>query len=537
MQLPIMILMITFIIIFIIFIFYLILSSRQDKKLKTIDDSGKVKAEEYEKKEHSEIEKSKKNETSGSNATSLKDKYVKEDVYKLMEFDRILDDMIVQKNGSRFTMAIQCKGINYDLMSEVEQLSVEEGFITFLNTLKYPIQLYVQAQNIDLKTAIDKFKSNVSPLKEEYDEVNEKYVKIVSAFDANENEVENITKKKDSISNVYEYAADIISYVEKMSLNKNLLQRKFYILVSYNTSDIAAVDKFSKDEIVSMCSTELMTRCRAIISALASCSVTGKMLNSNELADLLYSAYNRDDKGILSVKEAIESGFFRLYSTSEDAFTKRQNALDEYIKNEAKIRALKAMKDVIENGTIETPASEMIEQEEEISRRATNLVKNSNYDPSFESAVNKKILNDFRETKKELQEIDKEQKEAIKEEYERDVEEMKNIKIEKPEGIELIEKSKKYEDEEKYGITNELTNKNENIQEIIQEQSRDEKQENIISASDEESFKPAYQKIKDNEPVNKQSESYTSNENQKIDNNSESSDSDLYSSEEDETII
>lgn len=534
MQLPIIILMITFIIIFIIFIFYLILSSRQEKKLKTIDDSGRVKAEEYEKKEHSELEKNTKEKSNTSSSTSVKDKYVKEDVYKLMEFDRILDDMIVQKNGSRFTMAIQCKGINYDLMSDVEQLSVEEGFITFLNTLKYPIQLYVQAQNIDLKTAIDKFKTNVNPLKEEYDTVNEKYVKIVSAFDANENEVEKITKHKDSISNVYEYAADIISYVEKMSLNKNLLQRKFYILVSYNTSDIAAVDKFSKDEIVSMCSTELMTRCRAIISALASCSVTGKILNSNELADLLYSAYNRDDKGILSVKEAIESGFFRLYSTSEDAFTKRQDALDEYIKNEAKIRALKAMKDVIENGVIETPASEMIEQEEEISRRATNLVKNSNYDPSFESAVNKKILNDFRETKKELQEIDKVQKEEIKEEYKKDVEEMKDIKIQKPEGIELIEKSKKYEDEEKYGITHDTSNEGDNVQDQIKETPKISTQEIEMSESSETTFKPAYQKILGEESSN---DILVSENNQRNNDSSDSSDSDLYSNEEDETII
>lgn len=474
MQLPIMILMITFIIIFIIFIFYLILSARQEKNLKTVDNSGKVKAEEYEKKEHTEEEKvaNKKDKNATNPNGSVAEKYKKEDVYRLMEFDRILDDMIVQKNGQRFTMAIQCKGINYDLMSEVEQLSVEEGFITFLNTLRYPIQLYVQAQNIDLKSAIDKYKTNINPLKEEYTQVNDEYIKISSAFDADENEVNRISKRRESVSNVYEYATDIISYVEKMSLNKNLLQRKFFILVSYNTSDIPAVDKFSKDELVSMCSTELSTRCRAIISALASCSVSGKMLNSNELADLLYSAYNRDDKGILSVKEAIESGFFRLYSTSEDAFTKRQNALDEYIKNEAKLRALRAMKDVIENGPIETPAAEMIEQEEEISRKATNLVKNSNYDPEFEENVNKKILHDFKETKRELQEIDKAQQEEIKEQYRKDLEEAKNIKLEKPEGVLLMEKAKRLDEEERFGKKEEQSLQEQPAQQTVPDNSK-----------------------------------------------------------------
>ena len=78
----------------------------------------------------------------------------KEDVFDFMEFDEISDNMIIQNKGTRYTMMIQCKGINYDLMSDVEQLSVEEGFITFLNTLTSPIQLYVQAQNLDLKGTI-----------------------------------------------------------------------------------------------------------------------------------------------------------------------------------------------------------------------------------------------------------------------------------------------------------------------------------------------------------------------------------------------
>lgn len=430
------------IIMFVFFIIYLILSKRQENTLKTIDDSGKIKEDNNENVNNkTNIEKSTKETSTTSTAKS---EYKKEDVYKLMEFDRILDDMIVQKGGSRFTMAIQCKGINYDLMSEVEQLSVEEGFITFLNTLKYPIQLYVQAQNIDLKSAIDKYRVNVAPLKEKYEEINNKYTKVVSAFDADETEVQSVTKERDSISNVYEYAADIIKYVEKMSVNKNLLQRKFFVLVSYNTSEIIAIDKFSKEEVVEMCSTELVTRCRAIISALSSCSVSGKILTSNELADLLYSAYNRDDKGIMSVKEAIDSGFFRLYSTSEDAFTRKQEALEEYIKGEAKIRALKAMKHVIENGTLETQASETLEQEEEISRRATNMVKNSGYEPEFENAVSKKILTDFRETKKILSEADASEKEMIKQQYEEEAKKMENVTLEKPEGIKLIEKSKEY---------------------------------------------------------------------------------------------
>ena len=70
------------------------------------------------------------------------------DMSGFIKFDKIANDMIYQNNGERYTMVIQCKGINYNLMSEIEQMAVEEGFIMFLNTLKFPIQLYVQTRSV-----------------------------------------------------------------------------------------------------------------------------------------------------------------------------------------------------------------------------------------------------------------------------------------------------------------------------------------------------------------------------------------------------
>ena len=43
-------------------------------------------------------------------------------------------------------MVVECQGINYDLMSQEEKVSVEEGFSQFLNTLKEPVQLYIQTR-------------------------------------------------------------------------------------------------------------------------------------------------------------------------------------------------------------------------------------------------------------------------------------------------------------------------------------------------------------------------------------------------------
>ena len=84
--------------------------------------------------------------------------YSKESIFKFMEFEKIDDNMIIQKNGKRFLMVIECQGINYDLMSGLEKNSVEQGFLQFLNTLRYPIQIYVQTRTVNLGGSINSYK-------------------------------------------------------------------------------------------------------------------------------------------------------------------------------------------------------------------------------------------------------------------------------------------------------------------------------------------------------------------------------------------
>ena len=95
--------------------------------------------------------------------------YNKQSIFDFMEFDRVEDNMIVQKNEKRFLMVLECQGVNYDLMSDMEKTGVEEGFVQFLNTLRYPIQLYVQTRTINLEKSIENYKAR---LKEVEDKLN-----------------------------------------------------------------------------------------------------------------------------------------------------------------------------------------------------------------------------------------------------------------------------------------------------------------------------------------------------------------------------
>ena len=254
----------------------------------------------------------------------------KEDIREFMDFDTIVDDMIVRKNQKQFVMVIQCNGINFDLMSEQEKISVEEGFVEFLNTLRFPIQLYVQSRTLNLREIIDKYKGRVETLSDEIKKLDIKIAQANTQGDRALKEKLNFEKRRKE--NVLEYGMDITDYVERLSSNKNILQQKTYVVLSYYSAEIGGnVDNYSKEEIYSMCFSELYTRCQNISSALSTCQVSCKILNSEELAELLYIAYNRDEAELYQLSKALDSQFDALYSTGKDVIEKQQERIDQEI--------------------------------------------------------------------------------------------------------------------------------------------------------------------------------------------------------------
>lgn len=343
------------------------------------------------------------NNTKNTNVSGIKrvDKEVpRGDMSSFMHFDKIANDMIYQKNGERYTMVIECKGINYELMSEIEQMAVEEGFVTFLNTLKFPIQLYVQTRSVDLGENIKVYKERVKQFADMQSEATAKYNEAEDDIDVPEEEILRLKQEKVKYTNIAEYVNDITRYVERMALNKYMLQRKFYVIISYNKSEIATTEKFTKEEYEDLCYRELYTRAQGIIGSLVSCSVQGRILSSNELAQLIYISLNKDDERAMDIKKALDAGFYRLYTTSDDVREKRKALIDEQIRQESLRRIEDAVREGIEKGTI-IPEDQMADMmDKEIDKRAIKIVEKSELKPEVKQEV-KNIISDNR--KKKLQ--------------------------------------------------------------------------------------------------------------------------------------
>lgn len=304
----------------------------------------------------------------------------RKNVLDFMEFDRIVDNMILQENESKYTMVLQCKGINYDLMSDIEQLAIEEGFIVFLNTLKFPVQLYVQARAIDLKKSMDIYQQSVDDIVMKYNDAQEAYKALTNDIDVDFNRIAVAKEQRDRYANILEYAQDITRYVERISLNKNILQRKFYIVFSYYKSEVTSVSEFSKEEIHEICHRELYTRAQSIMSALMSCSVSSRILNSNELAELLFISYNRDDEKLLDIKTALDSGFYRLYSTSQDIYEKKEELIQKEVEDEAAKRVQEAVRQTLRSAVVKSQEEIVEEFEEKTDRYALDIIRNADID-------------------------------------------------------------------------------------------------------------------------------------------------------------
>ena len=286
----------------------------------------------------SKNKKEKKKETVENENTENKNSKLKtftvESVMDFMEFDKVEDNMIMQKNGSKYIMVIECQGINYDLMSAVEKNSVEEGFIQFLNTIRHPIQIYVQTRTINLESSLQTYKDRVKEIEDNLQRQEMKYKEMASSGNYSREQLNRAYYELTKQRNLTEYGKDIIYTTERMSLNKNVLNQKYYIVVPYYSEELGQND-FDKEEIKNLAFSELYTRCQSIIRTLAACEVNGKILTSNELVDLLYVAYNRDEQEIYGVDKALRAGYDELYSTAPDVLDKKMKTLDAKIEEEA----------------------------------------------------------------------------------------------------------------------------------------------------------------------------------------------------------
>ena len=329
-----------------------------------------------------------------------------ESMSKFLAFDTIVDSMIVRKNRTQYIMVLQCKGINFDLLGEEEKMAVENGFVQFLNTLRFPVQLYIQSRSLNLRDSVERYQERINEVKDEIIKIDHqiKREKANGRLDL----IRKLEFERRRKINILEYGADITNYVDRLSQNRNVLQQNTYVAVSYYTSEFGGqISNYSKEEIDNIVFSELYTRAQTLIRALSSSGVSARVMDSEELAELLYVAYNRDDSELINIKKSVEAQYDSLYNTAKDILDKQKEMIEEKVEKEAIDLTAESI----------TKANNILklrqENKEEIRRRAIAYVER------YKGEMTEEL---YEETKKQVEKAkitDEEKIKVAKEEAER----------------------------------------------------------------------------------------------------------------------
>ena len=198
-----------------------------------------------------------------------------------LQIAEIRDGIVIMNDGS-FRSVIMVKSVNFDLMSPQEQEAVEFSYQGFLNSLYFPIQIFVRSQKVDLQPYIAKL-----------DKIRSEHDNMLLAM----------------------LMEDYIGFIDQLSQQTNIMDKKFYIVVPFFPHvDVQKALSQSKNFITGLAGlfnskeqhvvvneqdlekakAELKNRVQAVLQGLGQCNIQGLPLDTQELIELYYDTYNPD---------------------------------------------------------------------------------------------------------------------------------------------------------------------------------------------------------------------------------------------------
>lgn len=198
-----------------------------------------------------------------------------------LQIAEIRDGIVIMNDGS-YRSVVMVKSINFDLMSPQEQEAVEYSFQGFLNSLYFPIQIFIRSQKVDLQPYIAKL-----------DKIRTEHDNMLLAL----------------------LMEDYITYIDDLSQHTNIMDKKFYVVVPFYPaidaqkalsqsknflSGLGGLFKHQDQHVVinevdlENAKTELRNRIQAVLSGLLQAGIQGLPLDTQELIELYYDTYNPD---------------------------------------------------------------------------------------------------------------------------------------------------------------------------------------------------------------------------------------------------
>ncbi len=191
----------------------------------------------------------------------------------------IREGLVIMNDGS-FRAVVACESINFDLMSGREREGVEYSYQSFLNSLYFPVQIFIRSERVDIGPYLER----LVKLRRDQDNM------LLGVL-----------------------MDDYIGFIDAISRETNIMDKRFYVVVPYfSTGDLSALASagksiftaFSKPQeqqhvkieqsIYLKAKDELGNRVNAVMSGLFQMGIKASQLNTEQLSTLYYNSYNPD---------------------------------------------------------------------------------------------------------------------------------------------------------------------------------------------------------------------------------------------------
>lgn len=230
--------------------------------------------------------------------------------------------LIIKGNKSEFVGIVEVFGINYNLLSMEERLNLEESFSKLLNGIDYPIQIYVQSRKLDIEKYDHKYDTRLQEIKDNIDSQSIR-LKFLKENNEDNEKLLSLEGKINKLIGQYEYGIEVKEYMMDRSKQKNILDRKYYIVISYKHNSTRFAQNLTYEEILANAFSDVANKSNSLINALTRSKLGGKILNGIELAEVLYSAYNKQESSVYKISNALKSQFNHLYTSATPVEVKK----------------------------------------------------------------------------------------------------------------------------------------------------------------------------------------------------------------------
>lgn len=197
---------------------------------------------------------------------------VKHSTQEHLDVRDIFDDLVITKTNT-VCIVIETNAVNFDLLSEQEQMNKISSFSGLLNSLNFPVQILITTKRIDITNYLNFLKS----------------------------------KERDTMTDELKEQLKIYRmFVKNLIVQNDVLDKRFYVVIAhYGTGTITDplqivkaqknTSLYNKKNLITKAKSQLYFKRDHLLKQLGRMGLNGNQLSTAQLIDLFHDVYNPEE--------------------------------------------------------------------------------------------------------------------------------------------------------------------------------------------------------------------------------------------------